>query len=170
VPRRQIRQEELVAGQTVALLGLAVVALLVVGTNPFALLFVLPALHAWLWLPQLQRSHPLARLGLFALGLLGPALVLFSLAWRFGLGLDAPWYLLRLVVVGYVHTTPVVITLAGAAAAAQLAAAAAGRYAPYPDARERGPRGPLRELVRVVVLGARARRRTQRARIRAVGS
>jgi len=170
VPRRQVRQEEVVAGQTVALLGLAIVALLVVGTNPFALLFVLPALHAWLWLPQLQRSHPLARLGLFALGLLGPALILFSLAWRFGLGLDAPWYLLRLVVVGYVRTTPVVITLAGAAAAAQLAAAAAGRYAPYPDARERGPRGPLRELVRVVVLGVRARRRTQRARIRAVGS
>jgi len=170
-PRRPIRAEEVVAGQTVALLTLAIVALLVVGTNPFALLFVLPALHVWLWLPQVQRSHPLARLGLFGLGLLGPAILLCSLAWRFGLGFDAPWYLVELVVVGYIHTTPFVIVLAGAAATAQLAAAAAGRYAPYPDARERGPRGPLRELVRTVVLTVRARRRAQqRARLRAVGS
>src|SRR5262249_3373203 len=158
-PRRPVREEEVVAGQTVALLALAILALLVVGTNPFALVFVLPALHVWLWLPQAQRSHPLARIALFAAGLVGPALVLFSLAWRFGLGLDAPWYLLELVVIGYVKTTPVLVVLAGAAAASQLAAAAAGRYAPYPEARERGPRGPIRELVRAIVLARRARRR-----------
>jgi hypothetical protein len=169
-PRRPVAQEEVVAGQTVALLTLAIVALLVVGTNPFGLIFVLPALHVWLWLPQVQRSHPLARLALFAVGLLGPAIVIFSLAWRFGLGLDAPWYLLELVVVGYVKTTPVLIVLVGAAAAAQLAAATVGRYAPYPDVRERGPRGPLRELVRLLVLGVRARRRAQQARLRATGS
>ena len=132
-------------------------------------MFVLPALHAWLWLPQVQRLHPLSRLAVFAAGLVGPALVLFSLAWRFGLGLDAPWYLLHLVVIGYVGWGPVVIVLAGAAAAGQLAAAAAGRYAPYPDARERGPRGPLRELVRLIVLGRRARRAHQ-ARLRATGN
>lgn len=169
-PRRPAAREEVVAGQTVALLALSIVALLVVATNPFALLFVLPALHAWLWLPQLQRSHPLSRLGVFALGLVGPAIVVLSLAWRFGLGFDAPWYLLQLVVVGYVKTVPVVIVLFGAAAAAQLAAAAAGRYAPYPDARERGPRGPLRELVRTLVLGVRARRRAKEAQLRAAGS
>jgi hypothetical protein len=167
VPRRPVTAEERLAGQTVALLGLAIVALLVVATNPYALLFALPALHLWLWLPQIQRSHFPARLGLFAAGLIGPAIVILSLAWRFGLGLDAPWYLILLVVVGYVKTTPVVIALAGAAAASQLAAVAAGRYAPYPDARERGPRGPIRELVRAIVLGARARRTE---RLRALGS
>jgi hypothetical protein len=170
VPRRPVTQEEIVAGQTVALLTLAIVALLVVATNPFALVFVLPALHVWLWLPQVQRGHPLTRLAVFAGGLLGPAIVLFSLAWRFGLGLDAPWYLLELVVVGYVKTTPLLIVLAGAAASAQLAAAAVGRYAPYPDARERGPRGPLRELVRLIVLGSRARRRQRKLPLRATGS
>jgi hypothetical protein len=169
-PRRPVRPEEVVAGQTVALLALAVVALLVVATNPFALVFVLPALHAWLWLPQVQRAHPLTRLSVFALGLIGPALVLFSLGWRFGLGLDAPWYLLKLVVVGYIGVTPVLLALGGAAAAAQLAAAAAGRYAPYPDVRERGPRGPVRELVRAIVLGIRGRRQAPPARIRAIGS
>src|SRR5213078_4855095 len=152
-PRRPVAQEEVVAGQTVALLALAIVALLVVGTNPFALLFVLPALHAWLWLPQVQHSHPLTRLAVFAAGLVGPAVVVLSLGWRYGLGLDAPWYLVDLVVVGYVKTIPVVIVLAGAAGAAQLAVAAAGRYVPYPDARAGRPRGPLSELVRLV-LGA----------------
>jgi Peptidase family M28 len=170
VPRRAVTQEEIVAGQTVALLALAIVALLVVATNPFALLFVLPALHAWLWLPQVQHTHPLTRIAVFAAGLAGPAIILLSLGWRYGLGLDAPWYLIDLVVVGYVKTVPVVIVLAGTAAAAQLAAAAVGRYAPYPDARERGPRGPLRELVRVLVLGARSGRRTRQERLRAVGS
>ena len=58
--------------------------------------------------------------------------MLVSLAWRYGLGFDAPWYLLELVGIGYIKPIAVVIVLAGAAAAAQLAAAAAGRYAPYP--------------------------------------
>jgi hypothetical protein len=169
VPRRPVTAEEQLAGQTVALLALAIVGLLVVGTNPFALLFVLPALHVWLWLAQHQRSLFPVRLGLFALGIAGPAIVVLSLAWRFGLGLDAPWYLVLLVVVGYVKTTPVVIFLAGAAAASQLAAIAAGRYAPYPDARERRRRCPLRAPIRLVVLGVRARRTEMRA-TRAVGN
>jgi len=170
VPRRPVTAGEEVAGQTVALLALGIVSLLVVATNPFALIFLLPALHLWVWLPQLREARVPARLGLFALGLAGPALVLVSLGWRFGLGLDAPWYLLTLVSVGYVHPLPVLIALAAAAPAGQLAAAAAGRYAPYPDVRERGPRGPIRNAVRAVVLGARARRVEARRRATATGS
>jgi hypothetical protein len=173
VPRRQISAEERLAGQIVALLALAVVALLVVGTNPFALVFVLPALHIWLWLPQIQQRARLPlRIGLFALGLLGPAILVLSFAWRYGLGFDAPWYLLELAAVGYVKTVPIVIVLAGAAAASQLASIATGRYAPYPDARERSPRGPLREAVRIVVLGVRERRRAAETPppLRATGS
>ena len=109
-------------------------------------------------MPQHQRSLFPVRLGLFTLGIAGPAIVVLSLAWRYGLGLDAPWYLALLVVVGYVKTTPVVIALAGAAAASQLAAIAVGRYAPYPDAQERRRRGPIRTLIRTIVLGVRARR------------
>ena len=89
----------------------------------------------------------------------GPALLVGSFAWRYGLGLDAPWYLLELVGVGYVKLAGFAIALAGTAAACQLAAGAAGRYAPYPDASERGPRGPFRELVRSVAVGVRSRRR-----------
>jgi hypothetical protein len=159
--RRPVTPEEEIAGYTVALAALLVVALVVTATNAFTLLFVLPALHAWLWLPQLRIARAPVRLGLFLVGLVGPAILLLSLAWRYGLGFDAPWYLLELSGIGYVKPLGVAIVLAGAAAASQLAAAAAGRYAPYPDASERGPRGPFRELVRRTVLAARSRRRLQ---------
>ena len=132
-----IAAEEEIAGQAVALLALGIVGMLIVATNPFALVFALPALHIWLWLPMIRPARTPARIAVFCAGLVGPLLVLGSLAWRFGLGLDAPWYLLELVGVGYIPTIAVAITLAGAAAGAQLAASAAGRYAPYPDARER---------------------------------
>ena len=45
------------------------------------------------------------------------------------------------------------------AAAGQMAALSVGRYAPYPRASERPPRGPIRETVRQVVLAFRARKR-----------
>ena len=52
------------------------------------------------------------------------------------------------------------IALGWAAAAGQLLALAGGRYAPYPSAAERPPRGPIRETIRRVVLAQRRRRRT----------
>jgi hypothetical protein len=169
VPRRPVTVEEELAGQTVALLALGICALLIVATNPFGLLFALPALHAWLWLPQIRTAQLPVRIALFMLGLVGPLIVLGSIAFRFGLGLDAPWYLLALVALHYVTLPPVAIFVAGAAAAMQLAAAAAGRYAPYPAATERGPRGPLREVVRTIVVGARENRRATTERRRASG-
>jgi len=168
VPRRPIGTDEQLAGATVALLGLGIVSLLVLATNPFALIFFLPAMHAWLWLPQVQSSRAPTRAVLFLIGLVGPLLIILSLALRFGLGFDAPWYLLELVAVGYVHLPAVVITLCGAACAAQLAVVTAGRYAPYPPAGQRPERGPLRELVRRLVLAQRARRRRAQARRPAV--
>jgi hypothetical protein len=167
VPRREISAQENLAGETVALLALGVVALLVVATNPFALLFLLPALHAWLWLPQLRTARTPVRLGVYAAGLAGIALLFVSFGWRFGLGLDTPWYLLTLVSVGYVKTTPVLIALAATAAGAQLATAAVGRYAPYPTAQEHRPPGPVRTLVRTSVLAARRRRRARAIAVRA---
>ena len=169
VPRRTVGPDEQLAGATAALLGLGIVALLVLATNPFALIFFLPAMHAWLWLPQVQSGRLPARALVFLVGLTGPLLIVLSLALRFGLGFDAPWYVLELVAVGYVHLPAVAISLCGAACAAQLAVVAAGRYSPYPPAGERPARGPLRELVRQVVLALRARRRVAEARRQAIG-
>jgi len=164
VPRRPVGADERLAGETVALLALGIVALLTLATNPFALLFFLPALHAWLWLPQVRARHPLIRVVVFCLGLTGPLLIVLSLAVRFRLGFDAPWYLLELVGVGYVQLPAVAITLGGVACAAQLAAVATGRYAPYPPAGARTDRGPLRSLIRAIILAFRARRRVRMER------
>lgn len=169
VPRRRVGPDEHLAGQTAALLALAMVSLLVLATNPYALIFVLPALHAWLWLPQVRAGAPTARALVLLLGLAGPLLIVFSLGGRYGLGFDAPWYLLTLVAIGYVHVPAVAIALGGAACAAQLATVATGRYAPYPEPGDRPARGPLRELVRAVVLALRARRRVTEERRRAFG-
>jgi hypothetical protein len=158
VPRRPVSPSEEIAGSAAALLALAVVALLVVATNPFALVFLLPSLHAWLWLPHARRRPLWERAALLAAGLLGPLLLLGSFAWRYGLGLDAPWYLAELTATGYVRLPAVVIAAGWLAAAGQLTALSIGRYAPYPSAAERPPRGPIRETVSRIALTVRARR------------
>jgi len=157
VRRRPVSLEEELAGSVAALLGCGAVALLVLATNPYALLFCLPALHAWLWLPQVRTRSALRRTLVFAIGLIGPLLPLLSLAFRFGLGFDAPWYLLELVSLRYVTPVAVAIALAGVACAAQLAMVTAGRYAPYPRSGERPERGPIRGLIHRVAASSRAR-------------
>jgi hypothetical protein len=158
VPRRSVAGAETLAGYTAALLALGVIAVVVVAMNPFALIFILPSLHAWLWMPQV-RARPLwARWVALALGFSGPLLLVGSFALRYHLGFDAPWYLTELVAVGYVGWGPVIASLAWMAVAAQLAALSAGRYAPYPTARERPRLGPIRSVIRHVARGVRARR------------
>jgi hypothetical protein len=156
--RRPTSATEELAGTTAALLALAVVALLVVATNPFALVFLLPSLHAWLWLPHVRTQPVWTRVAVLVSGFLGPLLLAASLALRYHLGLDAPWYLAELTAVGYVKLPTIVIAAAWLAAAGQMTALAIGRYAPYPSARERPPRGPLRETVRRTVRTVRAAR------------
>src|SRR5262249_58589643 len=51
-PTRPATVEEELAGQTAALLVLGLISLLVMATNVYALLLILPSMHAWLWLPQ----------------------------------------------------------------------------------------------------------------------
>lgn len=165
VPRRQIDREDELTGYCAALLALAIVALLVMSLNAFALVFLLPSLHAWLWLPQLSDRPLTARLAAWLAGLGGPALLVWEFADRFGLGFDAPWYLLQLGAIGWVPFSALALCVVWAAAAAQLAALAGGRYAPYPRADERPPLGPIRRTIRRAILASRKRRRS---RIRAV--
>jgi hypothetical protein len=146
LPQRAATAEETLAGYTTALLGLALLTLVVVATNPFALVFVLPSLYAWLWLPQAPAL--LARVILLAAGFLGPALLVVSFANRYALGVDAPWYLLSLVGVGYVPWFVAALTLAWLAISAQLAALAVGRYGAGPGVSGHGSRGSARGLIR----------------------
>jgi Peptidase family M28 len=157
-PRRRVGREEDLGGHLAAMLALVLVALVVAAVNPYSLLFVLPSLHAWLWLADVPRENVPLRLGIFLAGLAGPAILAGSFAVRLGLGWDAPWYLLALVSVGYVAPALVAAALAWAAIAGQIGAVALGRYAPYPVREERPPRGPVREGLRRLVLASRARR------------
>lgn len=153
LPRRPVAPEEELAGSIVALLALAVVALVVAAVNPFALLFVLPSLHAWLWLPQVRHQRIWIRAAVLLAGFAGVVLLVGSFAIRFGLGFDALWYVGQLVADGNVSIALLLAFLAWLAAAGQLAAVSGGRYTPYPRASERPHRGPVRETVRRVVLG-----------------
>jgi Peptidase family M28 len=167
LPRREVRIEEELAGHTAALLCLGAVSLLVVATNPFALIFVLPSLHAWLWLPNVRARPPWLRAGVVLAGFLGPALVLGSFAFRYGLGWHAPVYLLELRALGYVPFSVVPITVAWLAGAAQLVALTTGRYAPYPEQHEQSRLGPARRVLRRAVLAGR-RRNASRAKRQAL--
>ena len=158
LPRRTVSGEEELAGHTAALLALGTLALLIVATNPFALLFLLPSLHAWLWLPQVRRARAPLRLGVLALGFAGPALLVGEFAGRYGLGWDALWYLAELHAVGYVPFIVMPFLVVWFAGAGQLAALAARRYGPYPDAAELPPRGPVRRILRRTYLAVRDRR------------
>ena len=159
IPHRTVTAEEELAGHTAALLCLAALSLIVVALNPFALIFLLPPLHAWLWLPQLRAAHPLARVGVLALGFTGPLLLIGSIASRYDLGWDSLWYLVTLRSVGYVSFVLIPLLVVWLAAAAQLSTLTTGRYAPYPEASARPPRGPLRRAVRSLVFARRNRRR-----------
>jgi Peptidase family M28 len=163
LPRRPITSEEELAGQTAALLSLGAVALLVLATNPFALIFVLPSLHAWLWLPNVREQPPWLRAGVVLAGFAGPALIVGSFAFRFGLGWHALWYAAELRAVGYAPFVVLPIAAAWLAVAAQMATLAVGRYAPYPEAGERPRLGPARRILRRIVLSRRASQQQHRA-------
>jgi hypothetical protein len=162
VPRRSVTRPEELGGHLAAMLGLGIVALVVAAQNPFALLFVLPSVHAWLWLPHASdRGRPVA-LAVYALGFAGPLILLGSFAFRFDMGLDALWYVLALTSIGYVPLPLAAAFLAWGAVAAQAGAVAAKRYTPYPAPHERPRRGPIREVIRQVIFLVR-RLRSDRA-------
>ena len=153
------RTDEL-AGHLAAMTALAVSAGIGAAVNPFALIFVLPSIHIWLWIPHLELLAHRARLLAYAAGFVGPATLPASFAVRFDLGPDAFWYVLSLVSVGYVSLPFVISFLIWGAGASQVGAIAFHRYAPYPPAQDRR-RGPVREGLRQAIL-LRRRGRAQR--------
>jgi Peptidase family M28 len=149
--------EDRLAGYTAALTWLAAVAIVVALVKPFAIVFILPSLYAWLWLPLRTRIWP--RIAIYLVGLLGPLAGLLILADEIGLGpFDTVLYVVGLTTVGYISLPSVVLALAWAAPAMQLAALAFARYAPYAGGAEPPPPGPLRREV-----GRLASRRRQTA-------
>lgn len=145
--RRDTDDGTALAGHAAAMLALCLIALAIAIVNPFALLFVLPSLHAWLWLPQLRDRPAPAQLALYAVGLVGPCLFLVSIITRFDLGADGLWYALTLVSTRTISIPLVVLTALWCACAMQIGVVMLGRYAPYRRTRARG-NVPLRQLLR----------------------
>jgi hypothetical protein len=169
IPRRPLGDGEELAGQIAALLVLAVLSLLIVAMNPYAVIFVLPSLHAWIWLPQVRGGPLVVGAAVLVAGFLGPLLLVGSVGARLDLGFDAPWYLAQLAAVGYIRFPTLLVTAAWIAVAAQLTAIVARRYAPYPTAAERRHLGPIRRVIRRTVLTIGHRGTKSEERQRAVG-
>lgn len=151
VARRQLAPvapaapDERLAGFVVALATLAAVAVGLAVLQPYALVFVLPSLYAWLWLPLEGRLAQRALV--FVIGLLGPILGLSLLGHELGLSvLDTVLYVIGLFTVGYLPLSSALLGIVWAAAATQLGALALGRYAPYAAGMEPPPAGPIRRL------------------------
>jgi len=135
--------EERLAGYTCALAWLGAVAFVVALTKPFALAFILPSLYAWLWLPL--QAQLWQRVGIYAIGLIGPIGGILLLGRELGLGpTDTALYVAGLATVGYVSLFSVLLAFAWLTAAAQLGALAFGRYAPYASGEQPPPPGPVR--------------------------
>jgi Peptidase family M28 len=143
VPTEPPAPDERLAGFVVALALLGAVAVGLAVLQPYALVFVLPSLYAWLWLPLEGRLAP--RLLLFCAGFAGPAAGFVVLGRELGLSvLDAALYVASLLTVGYLPLGSAVLGIAWAAAATQIGALALGRYAPYAGGVETPPAGPVR--------------------------
>jgi len=159
VPSRAADATEELAGLAAALAALGVLAFVLALVKPYALVFVLPSLYAWMWLPF--RGPLWRRALLFGVGLAGPLLSLFILSRQLDLGaLDTPLYTVGLATVGYLSLGSMLAAIAWAAAAAQLATLTFGRYTPYAQGIEPPPPGVVRRSVRGI---ARGRRRPRRA-------
>jgi hypothetical protein len=118
--------EDELAGYAAALLVLLAVSALLAVCCPYALVFVVPSLYAWLWLPLRAPSWP--RDLLYGVGLVGPVLAVVVLAEQLGLGVGAPLYALDLLTQGIVPWPATLALVGWAAVAAQLGALTAGRY------------------------------------------
>ena len=163
VPSAPVSAEDRLAGYAVALAWLAVVSVVIGFGRPYGLVFVLPALYAWLWLPL--RTAFWSRAALYVAGLAGPVGALLILANELDVSVPrAALYLAGLASLDYVSTSSVVLTLAWGAAAAQVAALAFGRYGPYAGGQKPPPPGAVRLSVGRVTRKVRRGRRYVRRR------
>ena len=159
IPTRRSDSSEELAGLAAALAGLGVLSLALALAKPYALVFVLPSLYAWMWLPLGGRLW--RRSLVFGIGLAGPLVGLVLLSRQLDLNVfDAALYVIGLATVGYLSLGSVLAAIAWAAVAAQLAALTFGRYAPYADGREPPPAGVVRTSLQTVL---RSRGRPTRA-------
>ncbi|MFN0155183.1 MAG: M28 family peptidase [Gaiella sp.] len=138
------------ADYTVAFAGLAACAVLTAIANPYALVFVLPSLYAWFWLPQLRDRPQWIADVLVGFGFAGLAFAIVGLGRIAGAGLDAPLFgiaMLTTRTVPLLQTAAFVLWLAAATQVVAVTAAERERRisrGEAPGAQTRRVQGPLR--------------------------
>jgi hypothetical protein len=118
------------AGLVGAWLGLAFSGLLLCAINPYALILILPAAHAWLWLPRVAHRGRGAMLLLLSAGLLGPLLIVLELGSGQHLGIGALRALIAMAASGYLSPAVSICLVLALAAGTQVTTLVLGRYAP----------------------------------------
>jgi Peptidase family M28 len=127
--------EEELAAYTVAFVALLLVAAGTALVSPYSLVFVLPSLYTWLWLPQLRDAPGWVTDVVFGAGLVGPVLALVVLAEQLDLGARAPVYAASLLTTGVIPWGATLALTVWAAIAALVGAVAAGGYVPAGSSR-----------------------------------
>jgi len=130
LPAAPIGGRERTAGLVGAWLGLGFAGLMLCAINPYALLLILPAAHAWLWLPHVAWRGRGAMLLLVSAGLIGPVLILLQLASGQDLGLGALRTVIAMAASGYISPAVSICLVLACAAGTQVTALVLGHYAP----------------------------------------
>jgi len=115
-------------GLVAAWLGLSFAGLVLCAVNPFALIILLPLAHACLWLPRIATAGRWAMLGLLAIGLIGPLVIIWELWGGQGLGSSAPRAVVAMAASGYLSPAVSIPLALSGAAATQMLAIVLGRY------------------------------------------
>ena len=117
-------------GLTTGLLGLMLPGVLLAAINPYMLIVILPAAHAWLWIAVAARAGRRGMALPYVLGFLGLVLVLGELWFGQDLGSQTPRAVLAMAASGYLSPAVTFCIAIAGAAACQIGALVLGRYAP----------------------------------------
>ena len=120
--------QERTGGLVSAWIALAFAGLLLCAINPFAVIIVLPAAHASLWLPRIAPRGRAAMLALLAVSAIGPLLIVWELWQGQGLGSSAPAALVAMAGSGYLSPAITIPLALAGGAATQMGSVVLGVY------------------------------------------
>ncbi|HEX5261684.1 MAG TPA: hypothetical protein VFW18_09420, partial [Gaiellales bacterium] len=130
VPVAPVSGTDRTGGLAAGLAGAMFATLLLTAVNPFALVLVLPAVHAWLWLAHAARISRRTMLAVWAVGLIGPLALVIELWHGQGAGSQTPRALVAMTASGYLTPAIPICLALFTAAGIQLLSLVTGRYSP----------------------------------------
>jgi hypothetical protein len=121
---------ERTVGFVTGLLGLLLAGVLLAAINPYVLILIIPAAHAWLWVASASRAGIRAMLIPYAIGFLGLLVVLFEMWHGQGVGAQTPAVVIAMLSSGYMNPAVTFCLAIAGAAACQIGSLVVGLYSP----------------------------------------